>query len=313
MKSTSEHKGRIVIVVGPTASGKSALALDLAEQLGGEIVNADSVQVYRRFRIGTAKPSESELARVPHHLIDIVEPWEHFDGAKFVELADATIRDILQRNKVPIVVGGTGMYIEFLLFGLSPSPPQDPNIRTRLKQIAAKGETQRLYEELKEVDPEYAAKISPNDAHRIVRALEVFYVSGQPLSAQHERHEKKLRYDFVALMPNVDRKELYERIDRRFDDMMNNGLLDEVRELMKDERIANSRPMESIGYSQIAAYLKGDYDLDETIRLAKRDTRRYAKRQLTWFRNRLTDIIKVDYPPLREQTVRTIRQFLFGG
>ena len=299
----------IIIIGGPTASGKSGLAMDIALRMGGEIVNADSLQVYRHFNIGTAKPTPEDMARVPHHLFDIVEPTDHFDGSLFVGLADAAIRDIHSRYHLPVVVGGTGMYINFLLFGLSPSPPQEKELR---KQLQARGEAEGpavLYRELSAVDPEYAAKISPNDLHRIVRALEVYRLTGEPISRQHARHEKSPRYPYLAFMPVHEREELYRRIDRRVLDMMQQGFEKEVRNLLTSDAIAAARPMESLGYSQMARFIEGVCTIEEAIEDTRQQTRRYAKRQLTWFRNQIPGIRQITWPPLEEAEAKAIAAF----
>ena len=299
----------IIIIGGPTASGKSGLAMDIALRMGGEIVNADSLQVYRHFNIGTAKPTAEDMAQVPHHLFDIVEPHDHFDGSLFVQAADAAIRDIHDRNAVPVVVGGTGMYINFLLFGLSPSPPQEKELR---KQLQARGEDEGsaiLYKELAAVDPEYAAKISPNDLHRIVRALEVYQLTGEPLSRQHARHEKSPRYPYLAYMPVHEREELYRRIDQRVLDMMQQGFEQEVRNLLANERTAAVRPMESLGYSQMVNFINGVCTIEQAIDDTRQQTRRYAKRQLTWFRNQIPGIREINWPPLEESVAETIAAF----
>jgi len=300
----------IIIIGGPTASGKSGLAMDIAEQLNGEIINADSVQVYRHFNIGTAKPTKEDMARVPHHLFDLVEPHEHFDGSLFVKAADAAIQDIHARGKLPVVVGGTGMYITFLLFGLSPSPPRDHDLRETLQQRGETEGAEVLHAELKAVDPQYAAKISPKDLHRIVRALEVYHLTGEPLSVQHARHDKTPRYPYLAWMPAHDRETLYQRINDRVSVMIQQGFEAEVRQLMQDETIATARPMESLGYTQMAAYVCGECTLEQAMEDTRQQTRKYAKRQLTWFRRQIPGMQETAYPPLSPKVLEDIRTFV---
>ena len=267
---------RVIAVVGPTASGKSALALRLAEELGGEILNYDSVQVYKHFDIGTAKPGPEERSRLPHHLIDIVEPTEDFSAARFAELADEAARQIAARGHVVVACGGTGLYLRAWLRGLFPAPPKSPAIRARHREEGL----ERLRERLMAVDPEAAAAIAPRDFVRISRALEVYEQTGTPISELWRRAGQGLRYPvrLVGLCPPRD--VLYERINARFDAMMEAGLVAEVERLL--ERYGpNVRPMGALGYAEIRDYLMGRIPLDEAVRRAKRKTRHYARRQLT--------------------------------
>jgi tRNA dimethylallyltransferase len=275
---------KIIIICGPTAVGKTAVGVDLALRLGGEVVSADSQQVWRHFDIGTAKPTREERSLVPHHLIDIAEPTERFDAARFVELADAAIANIASRGKVPIVVGGTGMYIRMLVHGVCDTPPRDDGIRAALeREIEERGLT-NLHARLKEIDPESAAKISPNDSTRIVRALEIFELTGEPASRARDEHRfAECRYDAQKIGLECPREELYRRINERCDRMVEAGLVDEVRALLAHygEQV---QPFAAVGYKEMLAHVKGEMTLDEAIRLMQRNSRHFAKRQLTWFR-----------------------------
>jgi len=287
---------KILVICGPTASGKSDLALRLAEQLEAEIINADSMQVYRGMDIGTAKPSAEERARIPHHLIDIVQPDQSFTAADFTEAADAAIRAIGSRGKRVIVVGGTGLYIRSLLKGLVDSPAGTEEIRQELQSEARERGNQAMLEELRRVDPELAGRIHPNNLVRIIRALEVFRTTGIPLSRFQQEHGfSGQRYRSLQIGMRVERPLLYSRIDQRVNLMLEQGLLQEVRQLLQAGFVPESKAMRAIGYKEMIAYLAGEYDLEEAIRLIKRDTRHYAKRQLTWF-NADKDIIWLEYP-----------------
>lgn len=274
----------ILILCGPTAIGKSALALELAQKLNGEIISADSQQVWRELDIGTAKPSPADRAKVPHHLIDVASPDEHFDVARYIALAEQAIEDISSRSRLPLIVGGAGLYIDSLLYGLCPAPPQDPKIRQLLMQRMEIDGVARLYEELQKTDPKRAQKIHPNDKTRIIRALEVYQISGKPLAEFHQRTwRKNPRYNFVQIGVTLPREELVKRIDQRLDWMMANGWDEEVRELLKFYP-ASSQALQSIGYKQLVQYLQGEKSREEAIAEIKKATRAFAKRQMTWFR-----------------------------
>ncbi|QEM67123.1 tRNA (adenosine(37)-N6)-dimethylallyltransferase MiaA [Geobacter sp. FeAm09] len=289
-------KPKLLVVVGPTASGKSELALRLAREVDGEIVNADSMQVYRGLDIGTAKPSPEQRAGVPHHLIDVAEPDRLFSAADFAEAADAAIRDITGRGKRVIVVGGTGLYIRALLKGLVDSPSGAGAIRRALQEEAAHLGNEAMLEQLRQVDPESAARMHPNNLVRIIRALEVHRLTGVPLSRHQQEHAfGTQRYDSLQIGIRVDRQELYRRIEARVDQMLAAGLVAEVGGLLARGYDRQSKAMRAIGYKETAAYLAGECGLDEAVWIMKRDTRRYAKRQLTWF-NADPDILWFEYP-----------------
>ena len=275
----------IICVVGPTASGKTELALRLAETLSGEIVSCDSMQLYRRMDIGTAKPTPDELARARHHMIDVCEPDEDFSVGKYVQMADACVQDILSRGKVAILTGGTGLYADSLISGRTFAPVPQTGVRERLQaRLAAEGGG-ALLRELASVDPETAARLHPADEKRIVRALEVFLETGEPISRHNERtRQQPDQYEPVWLgLDFADRAALYERIDRRVDTMRAAGLEREVRALLEGGVPAAATAMQAIGYKELAAALRGEGSLDEAYDLIKRRSRNYAKRQLTWF------------------------------
>jgi len=300
---------KLLVIVGPTASGKSALALRLAQQLGAEIVNADSMQVYRGMDIGTAKPSPEERAQVPHHLLDVADPDRLFSAADFAEAADAAIADITARGKRAIVVGGTGLYIRALLKGLVDSPSGAGEIRAALQEEAARVGNEAMLEQLRQVDPDAAARMHPNNLVRIIRALEVYRMTGIPLSRYQQEHDfGGERYRTLQIGIKVDRAELYRRIECRVDAMVANGLEGEVRQLLAAGWDRELKAMRSIGYKEMVAWLTGECTQDEAVALIKRDTRRYAKRQLTWF-NAERDIIWLEYPEKFDTISRIARDF----
>jgi tRNA dimethylallyltransferase len=293
---------RAGFIVGPTAAGKSCIALQMAEQLGAEIVNADSRQVYRGMDIGTAKPGADELRRVPHHLLDIREPDEPLDVAEFSALARAAIFEISGRGRPVLVVGGSGLYLRAIRGGIFDAPPASREIRARLAAAAGHHGIGHLYQRLSEIDREAAARIQPNDLKRIVRALEIYEQTGVPISEHQRRHNFAERpFETLTIGLTLPRPDLYRNIDRRFDTMIEQGLIEEVKTLLarsyhradfsplmyvRDDRPAYrpALPLSSIGYCEIAAFLRGEISLAEAIAHAKRASRRLAKRQLTWFR-----------------------------
>jgi tRNA dimethylallyltransferase len=299
---------KVIAILGPTCTGKSECALWLAREFGGEIVNADSMQVYKHFDIGSAKPDVNARAEIPHHLIDIVEPEEEFNGALFKEAADLAIRDISSRKKVPIVVGGTGLYVRILLHGLFAVTGDTP-MREALRSRYIK-EPSRVYDELKQVDPTYASKISCNDRTRVVRALEVYYISGTTMSEWRERHGfREQRYDACKVGLTRERGELYERINRRVDSMLQAGWVEEVERLLAAGYSGSLKPFSSIGYRDILLYLSGALGYAEMVTRIKQETRHYAKRQTTWF-YREKGIVWFDYPEDRGRLMEEVRQFL---
>ncbi len=278
-------KSKLVIVLGPTGVGKSALAIDLAAGIGGEIVNADSQLVYRQMDIGTAKPARAALAKVRHHLIDVVDPDGEFNAAIYRALALKAIEEIAARGNRPLVCGGSGLYLRALVQGLFVGPGKNPDFRKKLELEAEQRGTPALHERLGEVDPEAARRIHPNDLFRIVRALEVFELTGKGISRWQQEHGfADSAFEVLKIGLNRERRELYDLINRRCDDMLARGFVEEVKGLAEKGYGPDLPALQSLGYRQIGLYLGGKINLDEAIDLIKRDTRHLAKRQLTWFR-----------------------------
>jgi tRNA dimethylallyltransferase len=274
-----------VFLAGPTASGKSGVALALAEKIGGEILSVDSMQVYRGLDIGTAKPTAADRARVPHHLIDVVELTEPFDAAKFVELAEKAVAEIQSRGRVPIFCGGTGLYFKAFLEGLGEAPPADPALRAELEAAPLDD----LLRELETRDPATFARIDRQNPRRVVRAVEVIQLTGRPFSEQRAEWQSKVQSPRSKVVFGLSRSgaDLHARIHARVDDMFRRGLVEETRRLLPLGLEQNRTAMQAIGYRQVVEHLRGERSLPETIELVKIKTRQYAKRQLTWFRRQL--------------------------
>ncbi len=276
---------KIVIILGPTGTGKTDLSLKLAPELAAEIISADSMQVYRFMDIGTAKPSPEERARVRHHLIDIVDPDEEFNAALFAEKAGEIIRRLGAEGKAVLVVGGTGLYIRALTGGLIEGPSPDRELRRRLREDLKKFGAAHLHERLKERDTLAASRIGVNDAVRIIRALEVLERGGVSISKKQQAHGFQQRqYDFLKIGLQLPRQELYDRINRRCEEMIGRGIVDEVRNLLERGYEKRARALHSLGYRHIIGHISGRRTLEEALRLMQRDTRNFAKRQITWFR-----------------------------
>ena len=278
---------KILVIVGPTASGKTRMAVELAKAHNGEVVSADSMQIYRRMDIGTAKPTAEEMDGIPHHMIDVADPEEDFSVARYVELASACVDDILARGKLPIVAGGTGLYVDSLLSGrtFAAFSPESA-LRKELEEELAERGGEAMLEELSRVDPEAAARLHPNDHKRIVRALEVYRSTGKTIS-EHNRETQALppRYEALTIGLNFqDRADLWARIDARVDQMAADGLEREVRELLSSGLSPRCTAMQAIGYKEFVAAVEGDMTWREAEELVKLRSRQYAKRQLTWFR-----------------------------
>lgn len=279
------EKPRITVIVGPTAVGKTAVAVKLAENFGGEIVNADSMQVYRMMDIGTAKPTADELSRVPHHLIDIVGPDKDYTAADFRRDAAKKINEIVGSGNAAFVVGGTGLYVRVLTEGLVEGPEADMDLREGLLREARLKGRESVYEMLKKVDPEGAAAIHPNNLKRVIRAIEVHELTQRPISELHREHGFAERpYNALKIGLIKERAKLYEDINSRVDRMIEVGFVEEVRGLLERGYSSDLKPMRGLGYKEISGYIEGDCSLDEAIMLLKRNTRHYAKRQITWFR-----------------------------
>lgn len=281
---TGAPRPHLTVIAGPTASGKSALALELAEASGAELVSADSQQVYRHFDLGTAKPTAEELARVPHHLVSVVEPGESFDAGRFQELADAAIADITSRGKRVIVVGGTGLYLRILLHGVVPAPAVDPALRARLEAEAEAHGSAALHARLSAVDPVTAARLHPADRLRVGRALELFEQTGRPPSELYAEHRfAEQRYPSTLWVLEPPRDALYASINTRAKAMFDAGLLEETEELVRRGH-RDATPMRSVGYTQALDVLEGRLTREQGLAAMQQATRNYAKRQLTWFR-----------------------------
>ncbi len=276
----------LVAIVGPTGSGKSALAFALARALSGEIVNCDSMQVYRGLDIGTDKPSAEERAAVPHHLFDIVDPDEHFSAGDYVELAEKTIAGISGRGHLPIIVGGTGLYLRALLRGLFAGPARAVELRERLHNRARARGLDYLHKMLRRLDPESASRISPRDAVRIVRALEVYFITGKPIGRHFREQPPGLqsRYRTIIIGLEPPRRQLYERINRRSEEQFRRGLVEEVERLLARGCPPTARPLATMNYKHVLAAIEGRISYEQALALTQRDNRRYAKRQMTWFR-----------------------------
>jgi len=275
----------LIIITGPTSVGKTNLSIEIAKNIKGEIVSADSMQVYKGMDIGTAKITPKEMQGIPHHLIDVIEPKQNYNAAIFSEMAEKCIGDIYNRNSVPILVGGTGFYIQAVLYGVDfTDGDEDPKYRELLENRIKNGEAGLLYKELSLIDPEASAKISCNDHKRIIRALEFYKTSGKKISEHNETEKGRTSpYNFIYFVINDNRDNLYKNIDLRVDEMFKNGLENEVKELYESGRLCGTAA-HAIGYKQLISYFKKEIDLEEAIRLIKRDTRHYAKRQITWFK-----------------------------
>ncbi len=281
---SSLPKPKVVVVCGPTCAGKTSVAISLAEAFGGRIVSADSVQIYRYLDIGTAKPTPDEQRRVKHYMIDIVDPDEIFNAGRYAGMAARVLAALEGRNINPFVVGGTGLYIKALVNGIFQAKSADNTVRERLRAEAAACGTQVLHERLGRCDPEAARRIHPNDTIRIIRALEVYTVTGTPLSEYHRRHRfGDTPFEVLKIGIDIDRDVLYRRIDRRVDAMAAAGLPDEVRSLLDRGYDLRCQSMQSIGYRHMIDYLEKRVSWEDALVTMKRDTRRYAKRQMTWF------------------------------
>ncbi len=275
----------LIIILGPTGVGKSATAIKLAKEFGSEIINCDSMQVYKAFNIGTDKIPPDKREGIPHHLLDIVDPSTQFTAADFVALALKAVTDIIKKKRLPLIVGGTGLYLKALIDGLFPGGKSDPKIRQKLEKEAQKKGLESLRVKLMEVDPVYSQKIHINDKVRIIRALEVYLSTKKPFS-EHFSHTKSSVEDFniIKIGLKLERQELYKRIEQRTDKMFERGLIQEVENLLQTGIDENSPPFRALGYKHALQHLRKEISLEEAISFTKRDTRRYAKRQMTWFK-----------------------------
>lgn len=305
---------KIVVVCGPTATGKTRLGIELARQFNGEIVSADSMQVYRRMDIGTAKATAEERAAAVHHMLDVAEPWENYSVARYVEEASRCCEDILSRGKLPILVGGTGLYIDSLVSGRDFADNDgDAGLREQLSDEYDVLGGEAMLRRLKSVDPERAEKLHPGDKRRIVRALEIYMLTGITIT-EHDRRTRALppRYDAARIFLSFeDRADLYARIDRRVDEMAEQGLFEEVQGLLDEGLSENCTAMQAIGYKEMAAALRGDGDVAAAAQEIKLRSRQYAKRQLTWFRrNRAAKWLFWGEDPDFEKARRTSTEYM---
>jgi tRNA dimethylallyltransferase len=274
----------ILVIVGPTASGKTHLALEIAHIRPAEIISADSRQVYQLLTIGTAKPSQDELKKVKHYFVDEILPDQHFSAGDFGVKGRTTIEEIVKRKKLPIVVGGTGLYIRSLVDGLFSGPGRKEDVREALEARLESEGASALLEELRRVDPEAAARMLPSNQRRIIRALEVYYTTGKPISQHHDEHEHKKFFNPVFVGLQWERKKLYDRINSRVDNMLAAGFLDEVKGLVSRGYDNHYKSLQTVGYKEAFAFLRKEISYERMVELMKQNTRRFAKRQLTWFR-----------------------------
>ncbi len=292
-----EAKKPLIILTGPTAVGKTALSIKLAKNIGGEIISADSMQVYRYMDIGSAKIKQEEMEGVPHHLIDILMPEEAFNVFVFKKMAEQALAGIYERGHIPIIAGGTGFYIQALLYDIEfEAEEENTHIRKALELLAKEKGSHYIHERLREVDPVSAEEIHENNEKRVIRALEYFELNKRPISEHNKKQrQKESAYQSCYFVLNDERARLYERIDKRVDIMLQDGLVEEVRKLREMGYHKGMVSMQGLGYKEILAYLDGECTLEEAVYLIKRDSRHFAKRQLTWFR-REKEVIWVDKP-----------------
>ena len=275
---------KVIVIAGPTCSGKTTLGCILADKLNTEIISADSRQFFRYLDIGTAKPDEDILKRIKHHFINILEPDEYYNVSMFEKQALSIIDDLLGRNKIPVVAGGSGLYIKALTEGIFDEVDLNEDIRNKFLLIKKEAGIDGLYDELKKVDPESADKMLPQNWKRVLRALEVFYSTGKPIWEFHEKQEREINIEFKVYGLNWKREILYENIEHRVDSMIDKGLIEEIKYILVKGYSKSVNSMNTVGYKEIISYLEGEIPLEKAVDLIKRNTRRYAKRQMTWFR-----------------------------
>jgi len=293
----------MILILGVTASGKGKLAFALAKSLGAEIISIDSMKVYRRMDIGTAKPPKENRDQIPYHLINVVEPGDSFSVARFLELAIESITDIKKRNKPIVAVGGTALYIKSLLYGLFEGPGADEQIREQLKAQAQAEGLDKLYEQLKTIDPATAAKISANDPRRIIRALEVYKLTGKPISAFQQQWDANASQDWSIIGLRREKTEESKRINARVKKMIDAGLVDEVKQLLAEPTPLSKQARSAIGYAEIINHLAGQTTLDDAIELIKKNTRKLAKAQRTWFKT-FKNVHSLDLTP--DETIDSV-------
>ncbi|MDE6529692.1 MAG: tRNA (adenosine(37)-N6)-dimethylallyltransferase MiaA [Lachnospiraceae bacterium] len=311
-----DKKKPLIIIAGPTAAGKTKTSIILAKKTNGEIISADSMQVYRYMDIGSAKVTPEEMQGVPHHLIDVLEPTEEFNVVRFQTMAKAAMEDIYARGRIPIFVGGTGFYIQSILYDIDFTENEADNVyRHELEKLAGEKGNEALYRILMEADPEAAANLHPNNIKRIIRALEYHRLTGQKISEHNQEQRQKVSpYEAYYFVLTMDRAKLYQRIDLRVDLMLEQGLIEEVKKLKEMGLTENDVSMQGLGYKEILTFLDGRMTLEEAIYTIKRDTRHFAKRQLTWFR-REPEAIWIDCDPDKrtaEDIASELMKYLFN-
>lgn len=301
---------KVIIIVGPTAVGKTNLSIKLAKKLKSEIISGDSMQVYKGMDIGTGKVTEEEMDQIPHHMLDILTPDRPFSVADYQKYVQNKISELNQRSIIPLIVGGSGLYIQAVLYDYIFS--EQKRDETRTNQLEARMETEgnlALYEELQKVDPEQAEKIHPNNKRRVIRALEVYQATEKTLSERRSEQSKTSKYDYYIIGLKMDREALYEKINKRVDSMIKNGLIEEVQHLYA-QGYEHTQAMKAIGYKELIPYIKGEADLDSAVELLKRNSRRYAKRQYTWFKNQMNihwyDITETKYDKIVDNIIKDV-------
>lgn len=304
-------KQKVIVVVGPTGVGKTQLSIDIAKRYGGEVISGDSMQIYRSMDIGTAKVTKEEQQGIPHHLIDIRDPDENYSAADFQADVEACVQDIAGRGKLPIIAGGTGLYIRAALYAYDFSEAKrDDSYQQQLEREAQAHGPLHLYKQLQAVDPVQAERIHPNNVRRVIRALEIFHRTGKRMS-DHEETEPDARYDAIMIGLDMERDLLYEQINLRVDKMLAEGLLEEVKRLV-ESGIQDTQSMRAIGYKEFIPYLEGKMDWEDTVDQLKQNSRRYAKRQYTWFRNKMDVDWYVITPATKNEKFRIILEELAG-
>lgn len=301
---------KVIIIVGPTAVGKTNLSIKLAKKLKSEIISGDSMQVYKGMDIGTGKVTEEEMDQIPHHMLDILTPDRPFSVADYQKYVQNKISELNQRSTIPLIVGGSGLYIQAVLYDYIFS--EQKRDETRTNQLEARMETEgnlALYEELQKVDPEQAEKIHPNNKRRVIRALEVYQATEKTLSERRSEQSKTSKYDYYIIGLKMDREALYEKINKRVDSMIKNGLIEEVQHLYA-QGYEHTQAMKAIGYKELIPYIKGEADLASAVELLKRNSRRYAKRQYTWFKNQMNihwyDITETKYDKIVDNIIKDV-------
>ncbi len=306
----------LIVIAGPTATGKSERSFHLAKQLNSEIITADSMQVYRYFDIGTAKPTIKDRKTVRHHLTDIINPDEEYSAGRFKKDAEKIINKLHAKGKIPIVSGGTGLYVNAIAKGLSMTAPSDPELRKSLRNSLNKEGSQAMHNELFKVDPDAAKKINSADKFRIERALEVYYLTGKPMSSlqSSEKHETN-QYDVLYLILNLNRSLLYQRINERVNRMIEKGLVDEVKAILARSYSDRLKPFKSIGYKEIVQYLRKDLTLEQAVENIKKETRNFAKRQITWFKKVSSAKwinVDIEKPEMTDESIYSLAEEYFN-